>query len=788
MIDNTAFLSVMAPYMLLPALSRPEESGKSFLTEKFRRGFFRINQMRFFPFTKNGWRKPLLLVALPLLSTGNPASGASADWNEKTIRDNLRLVAKWQAEHPKKRSPLHWACGAFYSGLAQYGLAVPEGPGLPLLRKVGEGQQWKTLKRHYHADDHAVGHAWMEMAMEDGNPAAAEKIRAVLDGVMNRPSSASLQFGTPGCQDRWSWSDALFMSPPVFVKLAAYTGNPRYLEFMDREYKLTCGYLFDRKEGLFFRDSRYFTIPAANGKKMFWSRGNGWVIAGLPLILQDMPADWPSRPFYVDLLKRLAAALKKCQSPDGSWHASLLDPEEPPLKEMSGTLFIMYGMLWGVNQGYLDADEYLPVIRRAWKAACDSVNAEGALGWVQPIADKPGHYSGEDTEAYGAGAYLMAGTELRKYVIGRSHPQKKTVTVTNPLNTFRPGETVSVPWPSGVSGNTAALRVFDVRHGRVIPHQLADTDEDGRKDTLFFQGNFRPGTVRDFWILNDSSLKAAPSADVCYSRAVPERLDDFAWENDVTAHRIYGPAVARAAPAGEGLVSSGTDVWSKYPGVPVINEFYKKGDYHRDHGSGLDMYNVGPGRGCGGIAAFRNGKPHVSGNWSSARTLYNGPVQTAFEVGYAPWDVGGGVRVAETRRVTLDAGSRFSKVRSTLTIQGAETVKAGVGMDTGKGRNAYETVTKDRKGGGLITAWSRPRKNDGCLGTAVIVPWLPEGGAADPEGCTYWVTEAVNGKPFEWFMGAVWDKASTIKSSAAWEAEARRVRECVRHPLQVRVR
>ena len=416
--------------------------------------------MRFFAFSKNGWKKYFLLPVLAVFSAGTPVSGASADWNEKTIRDNLQLVAEWQAKHPKRRSPLHWTYGAFYSGLAQYGLSVPEGPGLPLLRKAGEEQEWNILNRHYHADDHAVGHAWMEMAMEDGNPSAASKIRAVLDKVMNRPSSASLQFLTPGCQDRWSWSDALFMSPPVFVKLAAYTGDRRYLEFMDREYKLTCDYLFDREEGLFFRDSRYFTVPAANGKKMFWSRGNGWVIAGLPLILQDMPADWPSRPFYEDLLKRLAAALKKCQSPDGSWHASLLDPDDPPLKEMSGTLFIMYGMLWGVNQGYLDADEYLPSIRKAWKAACDAVSKEGALGWVQPIADKPGHYSGKDTEVYGAGAYLLAGSELRKYVIGRDHPRKKTVTVTNPLGRFRPAETVSVPWPSGGSGDGAGLRVL----------------------------------------------------------------------------------------------------------------------------------------------------------------------------------------------------------------------------------------------------------------------------------------------------------------------------------------
>lgn len=109
-------------------------------------------------------------------------------------------------------------------------------------------------------------------------------------------------------------------------------------------------------------------------------------------------------------------------------------------------------------------------------------------------------------------------------------------------------------------------------------------------------------------------------------------------------------------------------------------------------------------------------------------------------------------------------------------------------METGKGRNDYETVTKDREDGGLMTAWSRPRKNDGCLGTAVIVPWDPEGGAVDSEGCTYWIREAANGKPLEWYMGAVWDKASPFKSSAAWEEEARRVRECVRHPLRVRVR
>ncbi|HJH95124.1 glycoside hydrolase family 88 protein [Candidatus Akkermansia timonensis] len=745
--------------------------------------------MQQFTLSFNMLQQRILVLFLSFLSLFGVASGAPADWKEKTIRENLELVASWQIAHPVKRSHLHWTYGAFYSGLVQYALAHPQSMKLQAVRTVGEGSQWGVLKRPYHADDHVIGHAWMEMAMEDGNPAAAEKIRAVLDKVMARPSSASLKFQTPGCQDRWCWSDALFMAPPVFAKLAAYTGDRRYLEFMDREYKAAYDYLFDKKEGLFYRDSRYFTIPAANGKKMFWSRGNGWVIAGLPMILQDMPRDWPTRTFYVNLLKRMAAALKKCQSPDGSWHASLMDPAEPPLKEMSGTLFIMYGMMWGVNQGYLDEKEYLPVIRKAWQAACDAVNAEGALGWVQPIADKPGHYSGNDTEVYGSGAYLLAGCELRKWVIRQDHPRRKTVSVANPLNVFRPRETVSVPWNPGKGRDSSRLRVFDVRNGCVIVHQLADTDGDGRMDTLLFQSNFRAGASRDFWILENSSLDAAPAEEVCFSRHVPERLDDFAWENDRTAHRIYGPAVSRPAPEGEGLVSSGTDVWSKKAGVPVINEFYKKGDYHRDRGNGLDMYHVGPGRGCGGIAVFRDGKAHVSSNWARVRTLYNGPVQTAFEVSYAPWNVGGGMKAAETRKVTLDAGSHFTRVRSSVTLNGGNSseIRVGAGMDTGKKRNSYEVVTADREAG-IVAAWSRPRGDNGCFGTAVMVPWAPDGAAEDGEGCSYWTRSMKSGNSFDWYMGAVWSKASPVKSAEQWEKEVRRVRDCIRTPLRVKVR
>lgn len=732
--------------------------------------------------------KQSIALIIPLLLVVTPVSGAPSTWNEKTISDNLDLVAGWQLDHPAKRSRLHWTYGAFYSGLVQYGLANPDNRGLPALREQGNSSGWGTLKRRYHADDQAIAHAWLEMAMEDGRQAAAEKIKDVVDTVMDTPSSASLTFQTPGCQDRWSWADALFMAPPVYAKLAAYTGDMRYWDFMDREYRSTHDFLFDKKENLFFRDSRYFTVPASNGKKTFWSRGNGWVMAGLPLILEDMPENRSSRSFYIQLLKRMANSLKRCQSEDGTWHASLLNPEDPPLPEMSGTLMIVYGMMWGVNQGYLDADDYLPTIRKAWKAACDAVSKEGALGWVQPIADKPGQYSRHNTELYGTGAYLMAGGELKKWIIGQSHPRKKTVTVTNPLSAFRPHETVSLPWKSATTGDQERLRVFDVRHGRVIAHQLADTDGDGTADMLLFQSNFRSGATRRFWIMESSTLSPTAAQHVCRSRPVPERMDDFAWENDLVAHRIYGPAVSRPAPKGEGLVSSGTDVWCKKPGTAVIDEFYRRGDYHHNHGKGLDMYNVGRGRGCGGLAVFNENRAKVSGNWLQAATLYNGPVQTAFEVTYAPWDVGGGILASETRRMALDAGSRFTHVRSTLTFQNARGAKlsVGVGLDTGNRHNKYQRVKADRKAG-FTAAWSLPRGENACFGTAVLVPWLPAGQATDGEGSSYWLRPAQKKISFDWYLGSVWSEASTIQTAEQWEEEVRRVAACLRNPLQVKI-
>lgn len=185
--------------------------------------------------------------------------------------------------------------------------------------------------------------------------------------------------------------------------------------FADTEFKATYNHLYDKDEKLFFRDSRYFGQKEANGKKVFWGRGNGWVIGGLAEILKTLPVDDTEyRPFYLQLFQEISERLAGLQSKDGYWHASLLDPESYPSPETSATGFIVYGLAYGVNQGYLPADKYLPVIEKGWKALVSAVEPNGKLGWVQPVGADPRKVTRDMTELYGTGAFLMAACEIYK--------------------------------------------------------------------------------------------------------------------------------------------------------------------------------------------------------------------------------------------------------------------------------------------------------------------------------------------------------------------------------------
>jgi rhamnogalacturonyl hydrolase YesR len=183
---------------------------------------------------------------------------------------------------------------------------------------------------------------------------------------------------------------------------------------MDHEWWLTSAKLYDPEEHLYFRDERYLNQKQENGRKLFWSRGNGWVMGGLVNVLEYLPADYPSRAKYVEQFRQMAEALAAIQSPDGLWRSGLLDPDAYELPEVSGSAFVTYGIAYGVNHNILDRAKYQPVVEKAWKGMLSHIYADGRLGSIQPIDGQPGKFKPSASYVYGVGGFLLAGSEMHK--------------------------------------------------------------------------------------------------------------------------------------------------------------------------------------------------------------------------------------------------------------------------------------------------------------------------------------------------------------------------------------
>lgn len=224
------------------------------------------------------------------------------------------------------------------------------------------------------------------------------------------------QMSTPN-NDYWWWADGLYMVMPVMTKLYRVTGNPRYLEKLYEYICYSDSIMLDKETGLYYRDAKYVYPKhrSANGKKDFWARGDGWVLAGLAKVLKDLPAEYQHRQFFVDKFVRMAETVAATQQPEGYWTRSMMDPDHAPGPETSGTAFFTYGLLWGVNNGYLDKEQYLPVIRKAWSyLSKTALQKDGRVGYVQPIGEKaiPGQIVNENSTApFGVGAFLLAACE-----------------------------------------------------------------------------------------------------------------------------------------------------------------------------------------------------------------------------------------------------------------------------------------------------------------------------------------------------------------------------------------
>jgi rhamnogalacturonyl hydrolase YesR len=361
----------------------------------------------------------MVLVALPATPLWAQTAAATnsarlaGELNPPAILAIMEKVADWQLAQPPVRAISNdWTYGALYTGIMALSQIADDPKYDRAMVAMGQAHGWQPAKRIYHADDHCVGQTYLELYLKHRDPAMLAPIKERLDYILANPRTNDLHFNIKGANDRWAWCDALFMGPPTWVRLYAATGDKKYLAFMDREWKATSDFLYDKDEHLYYRDSTYFEKREANGKKVFWSRGNGWVLAGLARVLTVLPTNDPQRGFYERQFKEIAAKVASLQQPDGLWHSSLLDPDSYPLKETSGSGFFTFGLAWGMNHGLLDCAAYEPVARKAWLALLECVTPEGKLEHVQPIGADPKKFDATHTDVYGVGAFLLAGSEM----------------------------------------------------------------------------------------------------------------------------------------------------------------------------------------------------------------------------------------------------------------------------------------------------------------------------------------------------------------------------------------
>ena len=363
----------------------------------------------------------------------------------------------------------------------------------------------------------------------------------------------------------------------------------------------------------------------------------------------------------------------------------------------------------------------------------------------------------------------------------------KTVVVENPLDVARPAETVSVKWADlGLRPGDTAVRVWDV--AACVPVAFQD---DAKRRALLFSTALAAKETRTFRILSDASLPQADLSIVCWSQYLPERMDDFAWENDRFGARAYGPVIMQPAPAGQKLVSSGIDIINKCVPYPVLHRWFVErtgeGSYHRDHGEGMDNYKVGPSRGCGGLGARGADGWAFSVNWSKAKMIQCGPVRTEFELTYPAWGGFG----EETRRVTLDRGQFFAHYRPRFRGQAPAGVQVGPGLDCGAARQHDGQIARDLAAG-WIANWE-PDGVDGAdtgsIATAVLLDPAdaPAATATDALGCEYLFPSAGRTSLGYW-AGATWSGAGAVKDAKAWHALVRDFAAALRNPIKVSIR
>jgi unsaturated rhamnogalacturonyl hydrolase len=352
---------------------------------------------------------------------GGPiATDLSASLAPAAVGKAMRKVGDWQLARSQEYFDRIWTWSVLYSGFMAASDSLGDAKYRDAMEAMGKKYDWQLRSHLPDADDQSVAQTYLELYLLKKDAAMIAPTRVELDALLAAPHVSK----RPGKTISWWWCDALFMAPPVWSRMYAATGDRKYVTYLDEEWAKTSDLLYDKQEHLYARDADYLTKTEANGKKMFWSRGNGWVMGGLVRTLEYLPKDDPARAKYVTQLKEMAARVASLQGPDGLWRAGMLDPDNYSEPEISGSALFAYAFAWGINEGVLDGKTYRPVVAKAWAGMLKHVYADGRLGSIQQTGAEPAPFKPTASYTYGVGAFLLAGSEIRRMGVATGSTKK----------------------------------------------------------------------------------------------------------------------------------------------------------------------------------------------------------------------------------------------------------------------------------------------------------------------------------------------------------------------------
>ena len=387
-----------------------------------------------------------LVIGVTLLHFFTFSPLQAKKWTANEVKDVIKKVNTYWQTNNKPEVRAFWDNAAYHTGNMEVYKLLGDKQMLDYSIRWAEHNQWKgaaepdpskwKYKNYGEGQDYVLFGDWQicfqtyldlywigeGLIGDDGLSVSQHPLTNTHHPKLKRALEVMGYEADSEVNDYWWWADALYMVMPVMTKMYRLTGDRKYLDKLYENLLYSDSIMLDQETGLYFRDGKYVYPKHKTelGKKDFWARGDGWVLAGLAKVLQDMPEEYVRKPWFVHKYTRLARAVAKLQQPEGYWTRSMMDPQQAPGPETSGTAFFCYGLLWGVNNGYLQRSEFMPVIEKAWKYLTETaLQKDGKVGYVQPIGERaiPGQKVDANSQAnFGVGAFLLAACEYARMV------------------------------------------------------------------------------------------------------------------------------------------------------------------------------------------------------------------------------------------------------------------------------------------------------------------------------------------------------------------------------------